>query len=188
MLTLWLIIVNWCVGSTLYEKTRYWKSQSPTGDDLKWKLVRDFWSGFSIVSLWCNWRCCCCPEVALLCLAPLNYDGLLGATWMCRCPGVALLCLAPLNYADPWCYLDVTRTVWYLLMQPESTRPGFHLWLFGLPTCLGVSPMAIKGCQPVWEFHRWLFRVANLFGSFTDGFFGGPPWVFTSLSPFTLEV
>ena len=59
-------------------------------------------------------------------------------------------------------------------MQPESTRPGFHLWLFGLPTCLGVSPMAVKGCQPVWEFHRWLFRVANLFGSFTDGYLGLP--------------
>ena len=136
MLTLWLIIVNWCVGSTLYEKTRYWKSQSPTGDDLKWKLVRDFWSGFSIVSLWNKWRCCCCPEVALLCLAPRNYDDLLGATWILPGPSEA-----------SWCSLSLPDRVF---------------------TC------GFSGCQPVWEFHRWLLRVANLFGSFTDGYFGLP--------------
>ena len=58
-------------------------------------------------------------------------------------------------------------------MQPESTRPGFHLWLFGLPTW-GDFHRWLFGL-PAWgDFHRWLFRVANLFGSFTDGYLGLP--------------
>ena len=144
MLVLWLIVVNWCINSTKYERTGIGISSLPLGT-----IWSESWCGISgsafLLSLSGIDSAAAVVQLCLLCLAPRNYDDLLGATWILPGPSEA-----------SWCSLSLPDRVFtcgFSGCQPggiftdgfSGCQPGgiFTDGYLGLPTCLGVSPMAI---------------------------------------------